>query len=103
MTAKELQAKIKKGNGPTIVDVRSGMEYRMGHIPGALHLPLWKVLLRLTGTLPKDKSAPLLVLCESGARAQLVAGMLTQRGYSSISYLDGDMAGWRRAGLPLEK
>jgi rhodanese-related sulfurtransferase len=29
--------------------------------------------------------------------------MLSKRGYTSIAYLDGDMAGWRRSGLPLEK
>lgn len=103
MQPKELQKQLKSKHPPVVVDARSGMEYRMGHIPGALHLPLWKTLFRLLGVLPQDKSRQLVLYCESGARAELVGSLLTKRGYSKISYLDGDMAGWRRAGLPLEK
>lgn len=75
----------------------------MGHIPGAIHLSLWRVLLRLTGVLPKDKAAQLVLYCESGARAQLIGNMLIKQGYSAVGYLDGDLPAWRRAGLPLEK
>ena len=103
MNAKELQKQLKSKNPPAVLDVRSGMEYRMGHIPGALHLPFWKVIFRLGGSLPKDKSARLVLLCESGARAELVGSMLAKRGYSKIEYLAGDMPGWRQANLPIEK
>ena len=103
MTATELNKKLKSKTPPVVVDTRSGMEYRMGHIPGALLLPIWKVLFRMTGALPKDKQTPLVLYCESGARAEMVGSMLAKRGYSRISYLDGDMPGWRQAGLPLEK
>lgn len=102
MTAKELQKQLKSKTPPTVLDVRSGMEYRMGHIPGARYLSFWKVMFRLTGSLPKDMSAPLVIYCESGPRAEMVGSLLSRRGYSRISYLDGDMAGWRRDGLPLE-
>lgn len=103
MTAKELQKQQKSKTPPTVLDVRSGTEYRMGHIPGARYLSFWKVLFRLTRSLPQDKSAPLVIYCETGPRAEMVGSLLSKRGYSRISYLDGDMAGWRRAGLPLEK
>lgn len=103
MQPKELQRQLKSKTPPVVVDVRSGMEFRMGHIPGALHLPLWRVLLRMTGKLPADKSRPLVLYCESGARAQLVGSLLAKRGYARIQYLDGDMAAWRNAGLPLER
>jgi len=103
MNAKELLKQLKSKVPPVLLDVRSNMEYRMGHIPGAQSLSFWKVLLRLTGSLPKDKSVPLVIYCESGPRAELVGSMLTKRGYTRIAYLDGDMAGWRNARLPLEK
>ena len=103
MQARELQRQLKSKTPPVVVDVRSGMEYRMGHIPGALHLPWWKVMFRLLGALPKDKSTPLVVVCESGARAQLAGEQLRTRGYTAINYLDADMAGWRGAGLTLER
>jgi len=103
MQPKELQKQLRSKTPPTVVDVRSGMEYRMGHIPGALLLPFWKVLFRMTGSLPRDKQTQLVLYCESGARAEMVGSMLAKRGYSRIAYLDGDMSGWRQAGLPLEK
>ncbi len=103
MQPKELQKQLKSKTPPTVLDVRSSMEYRMGHLPGAIHLSLWKVLFRLTGVLPKDKTQVLVIYCESGPRAELVGSLLAKRGYSRIAYLDGDMSGWRQAGLPLEK
>lgn len=103
MQPKELLKRLKTKTPPLILDVRSSMEFRMGHLPGAIHLSLWKVIFRLTGALPKDKAQPLVIYCESGPRAELVGSMLAKRGYGRIEYLDGDMAGWRRAGLPLEK
>jgi rhodanese-related sulfurtransferase len=102
MNPKELQKQLKSKNPPTVLDVRSFSEYRLGHIPGAQYLSFWKVIFRLSGSLPKDKTALLVLLCESGPRAELVGSMLSKRGYTRIVYLDGDMAGWRRAGLPLE-
>lgn len=102
MTPKELQNQLKSKKPPLVLDVRSGMEYRMGHIPGALHQPLWKLLFRLTGSLPADKTTPLVVVCESGSRSQLAAELLRKRGYSTINLLAGDMAGWRGAGLAVE-
>jgi len=103
MQPKELQKLLKSKTPPVVVDVRSAMEFRMGHIPGARHLPLWKIMFRLLSTLPKEKGTALVVVCESGARSQLAGEMLRKRGFSQISFLDGDMAGWRVAGLPLDK
>ncbi len=103
MQPKELQKQLKSKTPPLVVDVRSGMEYRRGHITGALHLPLWKLMFRLNGGLPRDTGTPLVVVCESGSRSQLAAEMLRRRGYRAIHYLDGDMAAWRRANLPQQK
>lgn len=103
MQPKELLKQLKTKNPPVVLDVRSGLEYRMGHLPGAQRISLWKVLFRLTGGLPKDKGQLLVLYCESGPRAQLAGSLLAKRGYTRIAFLDGDMAGWRRAGLPLEK
>lgn len=103
MQTRQLQKLLQSKKAPVVLDVRSGMEYRMGHIPGALHLPLWKIMFRLLGALPKEKGTALVVVCESGARSQLAGELLRKRGYTAVDYLDGDMAAWRSAGLPLEK
>ncbi|WP_298039552.1 rhodanese-like domain-containing protein [uncultured Desulfuromonas sp.] len=102
MKAKELAKKIKSKQPPTVVDVRSGFEFRSGHVPGALHAPTWRIVLRLAG-LPKDKEAAVVVTCEHGPRAQLAKSLLGLAGYRNLDLLEGHMARWRRAGLPVEK
>jgi len=99
---KDLAKKIDSKQSPCVVDVRSGGEYRAGHIPGALHAPLLKTMLRLV-RLPPDREALLVVTCEHGPRAQLAQALLKKMGYGNTVLLDGQMTGWRRAGLPLEK
>lgn len=102
MQARELLQKIKAKQSPLILDVRSGFEYRAGHIPGAVHAPAWRILLRLA-PLPKEKQTMIVVHCEHGPRAQLASSLLALHGYRTVTLLDGHMAGWRRAGLPLER
>lgn len=102
MQAKELARQLKSKTPPCVVDVRSGFEFRAGHIPGAIHAPALKILLRLA-PLPKVKQEQLVVTCEHGPRAQLAKSFLALAGYRNVELLDGHMAGWRRSGLPLEK
>ncbi len=102
MQARELRKLLKTKNPPRILDVRSMMEFRAGHIPGAEHLSFWKFLFRLA-RLPEDKKMQIVVLCETGPRADMVISMLAKRGYTRLEGLDGDMAGWRRAGFEIEK
>ncbi len=102
MLAKELSQRMKSIKMPTVVDVRSGFEFNNGHIPGAIHTPTWKILLKMA-TLPVDKNAELVITCEHGPRAQMAQGLLGMYGYRNVTLLDGHMSGWRRAGLPLEK
>lgn len=100
--AKELLKKIKAKQSPLVLDVRSGFEYRAGHISGAVHAVAWKIIVRLA-PLPKNKETRIVVLCEHGPRAQLASSLLGLFGYRNVTLLDGHMAGWRGAGLPLER
>ena len=102
MQPQELAQRINSANPPTVVDVRSNREFNSGHIPGALHLPSWKILLRL-GNIPTDRNSELVVTCEHGPRAQLAMGLLRTIGYKNVVLLDGHMSRWRQAGLPLQK
>jgi rhodanese-related sulfurtransferase len=102
MQPQELLKRMKSNDAPSVVDVRTGFEYKAGHIPGALHAPTWKIVLRLA-PLPKDKSTELVVLCELGPRAKIAKALLGSLGYRNITLLDGHMSGWRRSGLPIDK
>ena len=102
MQIRELVNRMESGQAPTVVDVRTRFEFRTGHISGALHAPVWKILLWLV-PLPPDKKAELVVLCELGPRAMMAKVVLGFLGYRNVTLLTGHMAGWRRAGLPQER
>jgi rhodanese-related sulfurtransferase len=93
---------MAEGTAPVVVDVRTGIEFRGGHIPDALHAPTWKIALGLV-SLPPDRQTEMVVLCELGPRAMMAQTLLAARGYRNTSLLDGHMAGWRRAGHPVTK
>ncbi len=46
MTAQELNRLITEGHPPVIIDVRSKAEFKSGHIPGAVHIPMFKMVIR---------------------------------------------------------
>ncbi len=102
MQSKELARRIRSTQPPIIIDVRTGIEFRNGHIPGAIHAPAWKILFRLA-RIPGDKGTELVVTCEHGPRAQLAKGLLSAIGYRNVVLLEGHMAGWRQAGGAQER
>ncbi|GFE61904.1 rhodanese-like domain-containing protein [Geobacter sp. AOG2] len=102
MEPQELLKRMKTKKAPTVVDVRTIFEFRKGHIPGVVHAPTWKILLKLA-RLPSDRDTEMVVTCELGPRAQIAKGLLNLYGYRNVVLLAGQMAGWRRAGLPQEK
>ena len=102
MQPHELLKRMKSKQPPTVLNVRSSIEYRHGHIPGAIHAQNWKILLRLA-RIPSNKNSELVVTCEHGPRAQLAKGLLGMFGYRNVALLTGHMAGWRSQNLLQEK
>lgn len=102
MQPQELAKRIAQGQPPTVVDVRTGIEFRRGHIPGAINAPIWKIMLKLV-SLPQDKHTELVVLCELGPRAVMGKALLGLLGFRNVTLLSGHMAAWRSSGLPMKK
>ncbi len=102
MIPQELLKRMEAGTAPAVIDVRTGFEFKAGHIGGAINAPIWKILLRLAA-LPRERSTNLVVLCELGPRAMMAKAILKLLGYPNVELLDGHMAAWRRAGLPQAK
>lgn len=76
------------------LDVRSAAEYAIDHIPGSINLPMEQLEARM-GDLP---DGPLVLVCEGGKRAQIVADWLHE--HRDVTVLDGGMRSWRKDGLP---
>ena len=84
-----------------LLDVREDDEWRGGHIPGAVHVPMNQVPQRLQfdpGPLTPD--ATIVVVCKVGGRSAQVVGYLNQVGRTAVN-LDGGMYAWAAAGRPM--
>ncbi|MCD6526549.1 MAG: rhodanese-like domain-containing protein [Desulfuromonas sp.] len=102
LPAKTLHQQLKKKKAaPIVIDVRSAVEYRQGHVPGAIHIPFWAVAFKRAALPPQTGSV--VVYCEAGPRAVLARGLLLLVGVRPVVYLKGHMSAWRRSGLPMEK
>ncbi len=64
--------------GSVILDVRNPQEYKSGHIPGSINLPLDRV-----HTIKISKGKPLFVYCHSGARSAHAVSILNKNGYNA--------------------
>lgn len=87
---------LQSNHRTQFVDVRSAAEYATGHVPGALNVPLEQVESRVDDL---DKSASVILVCQSGKRAQMAAGLLQQR-FQNLVVLEGGTKAWVSAGLP---
>jgi rhodanese-related sulfurtransferase len=102
MQASELLKRIKSNTAPVIIDPRSEIEFKGGHIPGAINAPVRKILLN-RAELPKDKNVEMVIACMHGQRAVLAKWLLGFYGYRNMALLEGYIEGWMKAGLPVEK
>lgn len=81
-------------DGAVVVDVREQGEWRTGHAPRALHVPLGDIH-TAPGRLRAD--ARVVVMCASGMRSRSGASALRRAGVDATS-LAGGVAAWRAAG-----
>lgn len=84
---------------PVVVDVREPWEYRRGHVPGAVLMPLAQLSERI-GEL--DPERPVAVICESGNRSQSAAALLGRKGFKSIFNIAGGTGAWISSGLAVD-
>lgn len=69
-----------------LLDVRTEGEYRNGHIPGAVNIPLDELRERLSEL---DQEKTLYVNCQSGLRSYLACRILSQNGFSCKNLAGG--------------
>lgn len=81
---------IKGDTSIRLVDVRSPEEYRDGHIPGSISIPLDQ-LSRIEQLIP-DKNATIYAYCHSGSRSGMAVGALGRMGYTNAKNIGGIMS-----------
>ena len=96
VSRKELLDRSRAG-AVTILDVRPEDEFALGHVPGAINIPLWALELRLSELEPSKEivaycRGPYCVLSYEAVAA------LRKRGFKALRLEDG-LPEWRAAGL----
>lgn len=85
-----------------VVDVSPHNDFEKGHIVGSKHVamsqfePTHKVL-------AKAKEQPVVLVCRSGTIAGNAAKQLVKAGFTRVHLLEGGIAAWQQAELPLAK
>jgi len=81
-----------------VVDVRDDVEFKEGHIPTAINIPV-EIFAVNSGVLPKEKKV--VVYCNTGGRSYNAYRKLMNLAYPNI--YQTTFAEWKEAGMPVEK
>lgn len=100
LTAAELRRRLRKGE-VTLIDVRPEIEYRSGHIEGAICVPLAELKARFS-EFPRSK--PVIAYCRGPYCVFAVDAVeqLRKRGFKSFRLAIG-YPDWAAAGLPVKR
>jgi rhodanese-related sulfurtransferase len=100
LTTDDYQAQYFNGKqAHTLVDVRTTEEYRSGHIPGAVNIPLNTLPARLK-EIPADR--PVVVVCATGNRSRSGASAFVRGGYAEVYNLQGGTMRWMMQRWPIK-
>ncbi len=96
ITAGELALLLERG--VAVIDVREPDEYREGHVPGAISVPLAQV--------PESvelfrKPVSVYVVCQSGGRSMRACEYLHDAGITNVINVAGGTMGFAALGNPL--
>jgi rhodanese-related sulfurtransferase/DNA-binding transcriptional ArsR family regulator len=99
LTREELQVRVQAGD-VVVLDVRPAPEYRAGHIPGAVSIPVGELADRIN-ELAEDTEIVVYCRGEYCVLAYDAVRLLTDHGRRAIRLNDG-MLEWRLAELPVD-
>lgn len=85
-----------------VIDVCEPAEHAAGHVSGARNIPLGSLSEGAKG-LPANKTQPIVLVCQSGARSGRAVAILHKLGYENARSLAGGLGAWREANLPVAK
>ena len=91
---------LADGQELAIVDLREELIFSQSHLLFARSIPLSRIELRFAQLVPRHGTR--IVLCnDDDGLAERAAEILRRAGYADLSYLEGGVAAWARAGFEL--
>ena len=95
--SRELSEILEDGRPITVVDVRTTEEYRAGHIPKAISIPMDEIESRLEDI---PSGCDVVLTCLSGDRSSMTHDQICSK-VDGLTCLKGGMDAWESAGLPV--
>ena len=83
-----------------VVDLSSQQEFEKGHIPGARHVPMSQFDPE-SKDLAKARELPVALVCRNGQISGRAAQRLRKAGFGKVYWLEGGLAAWQQAQMPL--
>ncbi len=108
LTPRAVAAELDGGDA-VLVDVREpGERDEAGIIAGAVHVPRGVLEFCADPASPAHRAElnperRVILHCASGGRSALAAVVLRDMGYRDVAHLDGGLAAWERAGMPVDR
>ena len=98
----ELAARLKRGETPELIDVRTPVEYREVHVDIARNVPLDQLdPAALMEARNGSTSEPLYLICRSGSRGQQACEKFLKAGFINVVNVEGGTMACVEAGLPV--
>ena len=85
----ELKEKLDRGDDFMLLDVREPYEAKISNIPGSTLIPVGELRDRLDEL---DQDREIVLFCRSGARSDMAARFLRDRGYRAMNLVGGVLA-----------
>ena len=85
------------GEALTVIDVRGESEWRAGHLPDAVHIPLGE----LPDRLDELPTTGLVLQCQGGSRSAVAASLLQRMGRDDVKNLAGGYTAWHARSIPV--
>lgn len=87
----ELQDSLAKGKTMHILDVREDFEFMLGHLPGAINVPLSNLTVHLNGF---DKGETYYIICRTGNRSNYACKYMESLGFRRVYNVLPGMHKW---------
>jgi rhodanese-related sulfurtransferase len=84
-----------------IIDVRKQEAFDSSHISRAKRYDIEQ--LRTDSSLQKNKSSPIVLVCENGMSSKKAGALLKSKGFEQVYAIEGGINQWRKENLPLIK
>ncbi|NQV55240.1 MAG: VTT domain-containing protein [Rhodospirillales bacterium] len=100
----DLASRLKSEDAITVLDVRGADDFtgELGHVPGALNMPLAGLSEHLDA-LKAKAGGTVAVICLTDKRSRAAISLLEKQGFTDLLLVDGGMKEWNRLGFAVNR